>query len=31
MYTYAEQQVHREKDRFTKYGRVFILAHDSFN
>ena len=22
---------HREKDRFTKYAGVFILAHDSFN
>ena len=25
-YVYIE-----EKDRFTKYGGVFILAHDSFN
>ena len=23
--------MHKEKDRFTKYGGVFILAHDSFN
>ena len=23
--------MHREKDHFTKYGGVFILAHDSFN
>ena len=31
LWIYKLNQVHREKDRFTKYGGVFILAHDSFN